>query len=142
MFSPVAMQPTGHNPFRTNDNNNNMMMTTVPQPSNSMVLPQQQQTANPFRSNTMPQLSTSTPALPYYNNTGNNNFLSLGNSAMMQTQPTASVSSNNPFAMSQPPTTIMVSPPAIMASPNASHNPFSNSAPKHQQLQPWGSSLF
>lgn len=140
MFSPVAMQPIGHNPFRTNDNNN-MMMTTVPQPSNSMVLPQQQ-TANPFRSNTLPQMSTSTPALPYYNNTGNT-FQSLGNSTMMQTQPTASVSSNNPFAINQqPPTTIMVSPPAIMASPNASHNPFSNTAPKHQQLQPWGSSLF
>ncbi|KAI9252525.1 ANTH domain-containing protein [Helicostylum pulchrum] len=141
MFSPVAMQPTGHNPFRTNDNSN-MMMTTIPQPSNSMVLPQQQQqTANPFRSSTMPQISTSTPALPYFSNTGNN-FQSLGNSTTMQTQPTPSVSSNNPFAMSQSPTTIMVSPPAIMASPNASHNPFSNSAPKHQQLQPWGSSLF
>lgn len=138
MFSPVAMQPTGHNPFRTNDNSN-MMMTTIPQPSNSMVLPQQQQqTANPFRSSTMPQISTSTPALPYFSNTGNN-FQSLGNSTTMQTQPTPSVSSNNPFAMSQSPTTIMVSPPAIMTSPNASHNPFSNSAPKHQQLQPWGS---
>lgn len=136
MFSPVAMQPTGHNPFRTNDNSSNMMMTTVPQPSVSM-LPQQTGTANPFRSNTMPQMSTSAPALPYYNNT---NFQTIGSAPMMQPniQPTPSMSSNNPFALTSTPATIMVSSPIS----TTNHNPFSNTGPKHQQLQPWGSTLF
>lgn len=164
MFTPVMAQPTGHNPFRTNDNNsNNMMMTTtipqqstnmlpqpsmpgmLPQQSTSSMLPQQQTgTANPFRSNTMPQMSTSTPTLPFYNNNNNLNngqFQSMGNATMMQQAPT--MNTNNPFAMSPVTTspqasTIMVAPPVT----GASHNPFNNTTPKHQQLQPWGSSLF
>lgn len=142
MFSPVMAQTTGHNPFRTNEN---MMMTTIPQQSTSTMLPQQQTgTANPFRSSTMPQMSTSTPTLPYYDPM--NNFQSLGNAAMMQQpqqlqqQMIQPAMNNNPFAMSSvasPPSTIMVAPSAT-----GSNNPFNNATPKHQQLQPWGSSLF
>ncbi|KAI7876483.1 ANTH domain-containing protein [Mucor mucedo] len=179
MFTPIMAQPTGHNPFRTNDNSNMMMIpqqqqqqqslssilpqqqsmpsmmpqqsmpsmmpqqstsSMLPQQSTSSMLPQQQTgTANPFRSNTMPQMSTSTPTLPYFNNSGQ--FQSMGNTPMQNV-------TNNPFAMSptsaspqqqqQQPSTIMVAAPMA----GASHNPFNTATPKHQQLQPWGSSLF
>jgi hypothetical protein len=142
MFQPIMAQSTGHNPFRTENSSNNMMMA-IPQQSTSSILPTQQSTANPFRSNTMPQMSTSTPTLPYFNN--NNNFSALGNNMMQQPplQTTAMVNSNNPFALTNttsPPSTIMVASPT----PNiASNNPFNNATPKHQQqLQPWGSSIF
>lgn len=161
MFSPIMAQPTGHNPFRTTENNTNNMMLTIPQPSTSSILPTQQTTgaaggsANPFRSNTMPQMSTSTPTLPYFNNS--NTFSptqTVPSMNMMQQQPmiqqlntSTSTNTNNPFAMNSVaaalPSTIMVASPNTQVTA-ASNNPFNNATPKHQQqqLQPWGSSIF
>jgi hypothetical protein len=105
----------------------------------------------------MPQMSTSTPLVPFLNN-NTNNFQTLGSINMMQQQPnnanalqqsnmmtqsTPAMNSHNPFALSttMPPSTIMVASPTSNVN-STNNNPFNNTAPKHQQLQPWGSSLF
>lgn len=150
MFAPpmITTQPTGHNPFRTNTADTSMQQLMVPpQQSTSSILPtiNNVQQVNPFRASTMPQMSTSSPT-PYFNH-NNNNMNSFNNALVLQQQPQPQQtlsSSNNPFTLSnqqqqQPlPQTIMV------ASPNTlnNNNPFSNTANKQQQLQPWGSSIF
>jgi hypothetical protein len=151
MFTPpmITTQPTGHNPFRTNTVDTSMQqLMAPPQQSTSSILPSinNVQQVNPFRASTMPQMSTSSPT-PYFNNNNNNNMNSFNNALVLQQQPQPQQtlsSSNNPFALSTQqqqqsfPQTIMV------ASPNTlnNNNPFSNTANKQQQLQPWGSSIF
>ncbi|RCH79311.1 hypothetical protein CU098_003378, partial [Rhizopus stolonifer] len=97
---PPPTPVTGHNPFRTES------MSIIPQPSLSSTYGN----SNPFRANTMPQASNSTP-LTYFGDTAG--FTQVNN--------------NNPFTSSN---NMMVISPSIVPS----HNPFSN----HTTKQPWG----